>query len=131
MSTKLVVKFMDGRIKKGFSDDFLFLRKTFHLREMSNSENEEEVHIADLKAVFFVGDYDGNPNFKEDNNTERSTYNHRVAIRFHDGEEIVGYTEDDLVQSDVLRLVPVDPLSNNALIFIVKQNAVSIQALED
>lgn len=131
MSTKLVVKFMDGRVKKGNSDDFLFLRDTFHFRqEVSDADRLEEISISDLKAVFFVGDYVGDASYNENKKSKRPTYNHRVSIRFPDGEEIVGYTDDDLVRTEVIRLVPADPLSNNTLIFVVKENTVSIQSME-
>jgi hypothetical protein len=129
MYTKLVAKYMDGKVKKGFSDDFLLLRETFHLKGDKQVEGEV-VNLSDLKAVFFVDGYSGNSDFKDDKSSVRPAYKRRVSMHFSDGEEIVGYTDDDLEVSDIIRLVPSDPLSNNRLIFVVKKNTTSIKLLD-
>jgi hypothetical protein len=130
MSTKLVAKFLSGEIKKGVSYDFLLIRETFHLQLESDPVNQEEIRLSDLKAVFFVEDYSGDSGYSDNKNARRPTYQQRVSVKFQDGEEIVGYTDDDLDENQVIRLVPADPLSNNNLIFVVKKNAKSIKSIE-
>lgn len=130
MYTKVVAKYLDGQIKKGLSDDFLLFRETFHIIKETDPQEEEEVRLSELKAVFFVDDYQGDSTYMEDRYAIRPTYKKRVAMQFSDGEEIVGYTDDDLEQNEVIRLVPVDPLSNNALVFVIKKNTSSIQPLD-
>lgn len=131
IETKLIAKFMDGRIRKGYSDDFLLLNETFHISNASDAKDKEEIRMKDLKAVFFVDDFAGNSRYVEKKRTSRPTYHNKISIRFHDGEEIIGYANDDYLGSDVIRLVPVDPLSNNTLIFVVRKNTVSILPLEE
>jgi len=131
IETRLIAKFMDGRIRKGYSDDFLLLNETFHMSDTPDQENQEEISMSDLKAVFFVDDFAGNPQYVEKKRTSRLTYHNKISIRFHDGEEIIGYANDDYLGSDVIRIVPADPLSNNTLIFVVRKNTVSILPLEE
>ena len=55
---KIVVRFSDGRTLKGHANDFLPNTAEFHLETL-----EDEIpliNVADLKAVFFVKDHDGN-----------------------------------------------------------------------
>lgn len=131
MHIKLVIKFLNGETKKGISDDFLLKRETFHLKLEAEQEDQEEVHISDLKAVFFVEDYGGDTRYNENKLARRPTYHQRISVRFQDGEEIVGYTDDDLDRNQIIRLVPADPLSNNTLVFVIKRNTESIRTLED
>lgn len=133
IGTKLIAKFMDGRIKKGCSDDFLLLNETFHMNDASDMKNQEEIRMSDLKAVFFVDDFAGSPRYVEEKRRIRPTYHNKISIRFHDGEEIVGYNNDhnNDIKSDVIRIVPLDPFSNNTLIFVVRKNTVSILPLEE
>ncbi len=131
MNIKLVAKYLDGRLRKGYSDDFLLLREIFHMTEGSGRGKGEEIRLSDLKAVFFVEDFSGDPGYRENKTARRPAYHHRVSIRFRDGEELVGYTDDDLDRAEVIRLVPVDPMTNNTLIYVMKRNTVSVQSLND
>ncbi len=60
---KIVVRFEDGRLLKGYCQDFLPARGHFHLCQSPNptSESRVLVSIGHLKAVFFVRNFEGNP----------------------------------------------------------------------
>ena len=66
-SVKIVIRFADGRIEKGYSQDFFPNKPMFHLfKNLSKgAANQKEIHVAELKAVFFVKTFAGNPDYKE------------------------------------------------------------------
>ena len=64
---KIVVRFADGQIVKGFTQDFHPSRPQFSLWQTVNAAPSERVivPIPRLKAVFFVKDFNGNPGYRE------------------------------------------------------------------
>jgi hypothetical protein len=120
---KIVIRFADGRIKKGYSQDFFPNKPLFHLARNHSGESQEpqEIRVADLKAVFFVHSFAGNPDYEErkmfadgDNPQGR-----KVEVVFADGEilqgAVLGYRSD---QAGFF-LFPADPKSNNMKAFVV------------
>ena len=57
---KVVVRYLDGRVLKGMTEDFFPNRPLFHLRPL-DSQGTVDVRSRDLKAVFFVRDFAGDP----------------------------------------------------------------------
>ena len=68
-SIKIVVHFNDGRIVKGFTQDFFPNKPSFHLYLLDPRTTKENLDVAmkELKAVFFVRDFAGDPDYKERN----------------------------------------------------------------
>ena len=63
---KVVVRYRRGRLIKGFTQDFFPTKKLFHLTPAVNPSGEPiEVSIEDLKAIFMVLDFVGNPLYNE------------------------------------------------------------------
>lgn len=63
---KVVVRIADGRILKGFTQDFFPNRDRFHLHPAEGTQGKKtEIFLGDLKAVFFVRDFAGNPQYDE------------------------------------------------------------------
>jgi hypothetical protein len=60
---KVVLRFADRRILKGTTADFFPGKDVFHLMVIGAPVEEKpiEAWIKDLKAVFFVKDFAGNP----------------------------------------------------------------------
>jgi hypothetical protein len=88
-TNKVVVRFSDGRVLKGTTEDFFPNRPGFHLRPLGESE-VLDIRCKDLKAVFFVKDFAGDPQRKEARGFEQATTDisrgKKIAIRFKDGE---------------------------------------------
>ena len=57
---KVVIKFKDNTVAKGKTNDFFPNKTQFHLEEMNGEI--VEISIEELKAVFFVKDFNGNKN---------------------------------------------------------------------
>jgi hypothetical protein len=131
---KMVVRFADGKMKKGYSQDFFANKPVFHLIKniTGDSGEPEEIRLADLKAVFFVKTFDGDPDYKErkDFTETDSPQGRKVEVAFTDGEvlqgSVLGYNPKEIG----FFLFPVDPRSNNLRVFVVNTAVKKIRFLE-
>jgi hypothetical protein len=120
---KIVSRFADGRIKKGYSKDFSPSRSNFHLMgDLTGGSGEPEtVQVADLKAVFFVHDLHGNPNDAERKPFagSDSSQGQKVQVTFADGELLRGSVPGYSPKESGFFLFPADPGSNHIRVFVV------------
>ena len=88
----VVAHHVDGRETKGQTDDFSPARPTFTLIPLDGADNREPVivRVQDLKAVFFVKDFAGDPDDSEWKHFEVPRLCLPVAVKFTDGEVMVG-----------------------------------------
>jgi hypothetical protein len=122
---KIVVRFSDGRIKKGYSQDFFPNKPVFHLTisQSVESAEPEEIRLADLKAIFFVNAFDGNPHYSERKEFAEgdSPKGRKIEVAFADGEiiqgSVLGYNPKEIG----FFLFPADPNSNNLRAFVVNK----------
>ncbi len=119
---KVVVRYADGRVLKGFTQDFLPNKERFHLHSASKASGEaKEILIKELKAVFFVRDFAGNPKYDEKKKfpeKEKPT-GKKVEVTFKDGEILVGTTLGYDPSRPGFFVFPADPGSNNMRVFVV------------
>jgi hypothetical protein len=133
--TKVVVKYLNGKVIKGFMQNFSPNKDSFHLIPTEKPSAESiEVLMKHLKAIFVVRDFAGNPQYDE-----RDFYMEgekpsglKLEVTFTDGEVIVGST---LLGYDPKRkgnfIFPADPNSNNIRIFVVSSAVKSVRQLFD
>ena len=119
---QVVVRFMDGVLKKGFTHDFTPLKDTFHLT-LEDTEKVETVTVSELKAIFFVKTFRGNEAYDEKKFFEQvdqsSSRGLKMRVLFKDGEIIRGVSLGYNPNKKGFFLIPVDPDSNNDRIYIV------------
>ena len=117
---KVVIRFLDGGMVKGFTNDFSPNKPIFHVGS-GPSERGDRVEIRKLKAIFFVKDFDGNPDYDESKAfTEgQKVQGKKVELKFKDGEVQVGTVLGYDPQRQGFFLVPTDPGSNNIRVFVV------------
>jgi hypothetical protein len=117
----VILRYLDGRALKGFSNDFSAARTQFHLWPSVGAPASEQmiVPLARLKAVFFVRDFDGNPAYVDRQEFETAPTGRKIEVTFLDGEVIVGSTLSYRPEGTGFFLCPADPRSNNARIFVV------------
>ena len=118
MRFQVVLHYADGRIVKGHATDFFPNKEIFHLEEKESSE-ANEIKVSELKGVFFVKTFEGNPAHHERKDLERVGMGKRIQVKFKDGEELIGYTSGYSPDRSGFFVFPSDPDSNNEKIFVV------------
>lgn len=116
---RVVVRYADGRVLKGYAD---FDPEQPRLRLVPLREPDAaglEIPLAELKAVFFVRSFDGDPAHDESKDLyqPRPPGTRKVSVRFRDGEELVGHTRQLDRYRSGLFFTPLDPESNNLRVF--------------
>lgn len=132
-SLKVVVRYANGRLVKGMTQDFFPNKDRFHLRsDTTASEEPAEVLIRDLKAVFFVKDFGGDPGYNErkEYNDKDKAQGRKVEVTFIDGEKLVGSTLGYDPNRPGFFLFPVDPLSNNIRVFAITAAVKSVRYVQ-
>lgn len=96
---RIVARFVDGHIVKGFTNDFLPGKATFHVSATSaggqaSGVKPEEVRVMDLKALFFVKSFEGNPKHQEKKTFDpaQRAVGRKIRVIFKDGEILIGTT---------------------------------------
>jgi hypothetical protein len=118
---RVVARYLNGRLIKGFSRDFNPSRNEFALWPTPYAAESERVVLPmdGLKALFFVRDLDGDSAYVEEKTFEQPTHGTRVEVTFHDGEVIVGTTLGYRADAQNFFLSPVDPRGNNLRVFVL------------
>jgi hypothetical protein len=119
---KVVARYLTGKRVKGFSQDFFPNKDRFHVYPAAKPSGEAfEVLVKELKAIFFVQDFAGNPLYNE-----RKKYmegekpsGRKVEVTFMDGEVLVGTTLGYDPSRPGFFLFPADPKSNNIRVFAI------------
>ena len=120
---KVIMRYANGKLIKGYTNDFFPNKPLFHVRSIESQPTDKgmEVSVKELKAVFFVKDFVGNPACDDVKYfAECQQYSGRkVEVTFADGEVLVGST----IGYDPSRLgffvTPADPKSNNLRVFVI------------
>ena len=131
--TKVVVRYANGTIIKGFTHNFSPNKDSFHLIPVDTPFGRTiEVFVKRLKAVFVVRDFRGNPQYNERKEfiKEENPSGVKVEVTFADGEVMVGSA---LLSYDPKRqgnfIVPADPESNNIRVFVVSSAVKTVRQL--
>ncbi len=118
---KIVARQADGKILKGYTQDFHPSRPQFSLWPSISAAPKERIVVAvpRLKAVFFVRDFDGDPNYQESKVFGGRGQGRRIEVTFSDGEVIVGTTLNYRADTQGFMVSPADAGANNTRIFVV------------
>ena len=130
IQNRIVVRYQDGRILKGYTGDFLPTKVAFHLTPLDAPASTKPtlVRVAELKAVFFVKDLVGNPAHRErlEFRTDKPAVGRKIRVVFNDGEILVGTTQGYDPTRAGFFVVPADAESNNERCFIVGSAAAKV-----
>jgi hypothetical protein len=120
---KVVARFADGRVIKGMTADFFPSKGYFHVSVgvAPQGAGPVETHTKDLKALFFVRDFAGDPKHAEANEFDSShpAMGRRIKVAFNDGEVLVGTTSDYKPGCPGFFLEPADDASNIERCYVV------------
>ena len=117
----VVARFLDGRVLKGTTNDFAPNKPVFHLHGVCDATARGlAVPIGSLKALFFVKTFDGDPKHVENLEVDKARgQGRRIIVTFTDDEVVAGFTTGYAKDKQGFFLVPSDPRSNNARVFVV------------
>jgi hypothetical protein len=130
---KVVARYADGRIAKGYTFDFAPSQKRFHVFSQPTPGGPcTQVVVSELKAVFFVRDLVGNPARRDVQKFPpgAATLGTSVEVRFRDGEVMLGTADSPITDPQGFFLIPADPGSNNLRVYVVAAGTKAVYPLE-
>jgi uncharacterized protein DUF6982 len=129
---KVVVAYLDGRRLKGYTNDFSPVRDQFFLFpegvDPKPGERGTPVRVAELKAVFFVKDFVGNPVPREAT-AAAPLPGKKIEVIFADGEKLVGSSVAYNPRNLGFFIQPANLADNNERIFVINRNVKQVKVL--
>lgn len=126
----VIARYRDGTLIKGVTYDFGRDKRSFHVHVLTGGEKGiEEVFISDLKAVFFVRDLAGFPEYREKREFPLQTKGFKIKIEFFDGETLVGITTGYSTEKEGFWVFPADLKSNNLRIYVVGKSVKRVEKI--
>ena len=121
---RVVVACLDGRRLKGHVYNFSMTKEKFFLFPEEESAQRESVEVAlkDLKAIFFVKTFLGDPERRDITPARPQGHGKAIEVTFQDGESIAGTSEAYNPARPGFFLFPFDQAGNNIRIFVVNKN---------
>jgi hypothetical protein len=119
---RLVVRYLDGRMLKGYGRDFQPTRGMVDLWSDPDGpvDSRMTIPLAQLKAVFFVHDFEGDSAYVgQPATTEGSGIGRRITITFVDGEVLRGTTLSYSQNGPGFFVSPLDSKTNNLKMFVL------------
>lgn len=124
---KVVVKFLDGTILKGYTTDFYKSKPYFSMKLKENGRNKD-VRFSELKAVFFVKTFEGRRDSRKLRHVPCCSPQGKLGVvRFVDDEQVEGNLQGFKPEDNVIFMLPENPTGNNERIFC---NAEAIKAIK-
>ena len=122
---KVVTRYRDGKILKGFTHDFNQNKPVFHLSLADNQKEVLEINTCQLKAVFFVKTFEGNKDYRGPAEAIlleklKKVPGIKLKITFFDGEVMYGSTQGYDPERKGFFMFPADQDANCERAFIIK-----------
>ncbi len=118
---KVIVRTRDGKVIPGFANKDR-IKKT--LKIINQQGKEKTFRMDKLKAVFFVKDFQGNPEYDEIKFLNKQAVSSMIwaRVEFFDGEVLEGKIPNnmELIYSPGFYLSPSDQDTNNRRVWVVK-----------
>ena len=129
---RVVARFVDGRVLKGTIRDFAPNKVMFHLQPSEMGVAPLKIPVGALKALFFVRDYEGNPDRKDRQDFDDAPgTGRRLVVHFKDGEKIAGTTNSFAPDNPGFFMTPADPAANNERVFVIRSAVSRIEWVAD
>src|SRR5258706_779365 len=118
---RLVLRYMDGQLLRGYSKDFSPDRACLQLSPSVGSLDAERivVPIARLKALFFVKDLHGDRNRVDGQTFDHAPPGRKVQVTFRDGEVMTGSTLSYKPNEQGFFVAPAAAGGNNVRAYVV------------
>jgi len=119
---KVIARYTHGGMIKGMTHDFFPNKDRFHIVTTGHPAGKpKEVMLKDLKAVFVVRNFLGDPGYSERKKYQEgdTPYGMPLEVTFADGEVMVGSSMGFDPKRGGFFLSPVDPRGNNLRVFVI------------
>ena len=128
---KIIARYLDGKMIKGFTQDFSPNKPAFHIFPLDAPNESVEILLKELKAIFFVRDFAGRPEYDERKHftPEDRPSGRIVEVTFIDGEVMVGATVAYDPKRPGFFIFPADPQGNNARVFALSKAVRTVRYL--
>jgi hypothetical protein len=131
MPQKVVAHFIDHTIVKGTSVDVDPGKPRCHIR---TETGVLEVDLSQLKALYFVKDLSGRPEYSEQRAAQdgdsRLRGSHAVKLTFMDGEPLHALMNRFPPNRPFYFVLPIDAESNNERILVNRDAVVAVEAVD-
>jgi hypothetical protein len=117
-SQKVIARFRDGRLVRGYTADFHPSKPQLHLSAEPHSSDTLFLQLSQLKALFFVRDFNGDQTRVDRHEFGSTSQGRKVVVTFHDGETLIGSTLGYRGEGEGFFVQPADPRSNNLRVFV-------------
>jgi hypothetical protein len=128
---RVVAHCVDGKLVKGTTQDFFPNRSRFHVQPIDGSAGIE-IRCKNLKALFFVREFGGNPSRRDLRgflaSPGETAQGKKIAVRFKDGELLCGYSLSYMPDREGFFMFPSDSGCNNLRIYVVVAATVEVKA---
>jgi hypothetical protein len=128
---KVVARCLDNRCIKGFAFDFGPNKDLVHIADQRDSKQITEIPTSELKAVFFVKTFEGNPRHESPDFSKESLTDvpgTKLKVTFTDGEVMYGTTNGYSATRPGFFLIPVDKTGNNIRAYVYRTATESVEA---
>lgn len=115
---RVVARSRGGQVVRGYTNDFHPSKTHFHLTPEDRPAESVLVTLKQLKAVFFVRDFAGDPNRVDRNEFDEAGHGRKVEVTFEDGEVLLGTTLAYRNDGSGFFVHPADSGSNNTRVFV-------------
>jgi hypothetical protein len=118
---RVVVRFADGKLLRGYSNNFHPDAEHLHLSPEVNCAAGDRLFVpmALLKAVFFVRDLAGNAEHVDSNCFDHAPRARKVEVTFRDDEVMRGSTLNYKPHGRGFFLIPANSRGNNQRVYVV------------
>jgi hypothetical protein len=115
---KVIAHFLDGTLLRGTVPTFYPGRPKFEL--IAEDGARHKLHITELKALFFVREFAGRPEYRERKGFfGENGSGSKILVEFFDGEVLFGHSLTYSPKGNGFFMTPGDPDSNNLKVFVV------------
>lgn len=129
--SKIVARYRDARILKGYTLDFMPNKDTFHVVDPEDESRVSGVSASELKAVFYVKTFTGDPGHKDSADFSRESLDGvpglKLQVTFEDGEVMYGTTNGYTPGRKGFFVFPADKTSNNERVYVFSDATKSVE----
>ena len=133
---KVVIKYKDGEMLKGWVEEFKPQRESFILFPLFEYSKEKNlvINFESLKAVFFVKDFIGKKDYQKvrtfNIDINITPTQRKITVNFLDNERLYGTCLTYGRYKKGFFVFPIDPKDNNERIFVVHSSIKNVRLMK-